>query len=44
MDIVFEFFEGEELMDVLFNFLGFYKKEMDSIIVDMYKMMDEGNF
>lgn len=43
VDTVFEFFEGEELMDALFNPSGPHKKEMDSITADMHKMMDEGN-
>lgn len=42
-DLVFNFFNSEELMDEIFNPSGKYREHMDVIVRDMHKMMDEGN-
>ena len=42
VDMVFDFFTSEELMDAIFDPNGKYKTYMESVTTDMNKMMDEG--
>ncbi|KAL3866891.1 hypothetical protein ACJMK2_044143 [Sinanodonta woodiana] len=43
VDHVFDSFNKEEFMDAIFQPNGKYKEYMDKIVVDMNKLMDEGN-
>ncbi|KAK3098642.1 hypothetical protein FSP39_021496 [Pinctada imbricata] len=43
VDMVFDFFTGDELMDAIFDPNGKFKGHMDSITADLNKLMDEGN-
>ncbi|GAB1600735.1 tumor necrosis factor alpha-induced protein 8-like [Argonauta hians] len=43
IDTVFKYFSDADLLDELFSSSSKYKEELNSIVADMHKMIDEGN-